>query len=749
LIASCSNGLLDGNETGIDCGGSCPNICATCDPDGGIIATSDATTICTGNGIDDFIDLTLTDNTGTNSQWVITDATGVILDLPAAPPFNFENVNGGICLIWHLAYEDGLTGTLVGNNATTDLAGCYDLSNSIEVIRNEVDGGMLSINGNTGETMTAICIDGIPDLIDVAVGGTPNGSNFAWVITDDNLNILALPTAPPFDLDGAGVGTCLIWYLAYEDGLTGAVVGENAANLTGCFDLSDPITVTRTCCDDMGNPSDCPTECENYTLDFEDHDQHWYYNSRYGTFVDGEQTFDIHIDNDDHILRHTYESHSGLAIGIEPHDVHDELAITYELSEVASSVVFDIVDLDYKTGGSKQQEAVCIYGLLGNDNTQILPMITSLEGGVSIDGNCAEATTNSAVSGEDESILVEFTECIDQIVIIYGTGSNSPTHNPDYSKIFIGKDLGFSTEVCGDCPQTQECADETLDFEEHGVRWHNYATSGSYDLGSETVDIEIGNDDHVLTYTTEDDKGVKVAMNPHDTGDEVIITYNLSDVSDNVVFDIEDLDYKTGGSRQQEAVCVYGLLGEDDTQILPTFTSLEGSVMINGNCAEATTNSAVSGKNESVLVEFTECIDQVIIIYGTGSNSPTHNPSHSSITIGETLGFTAEFCSEPCESSGSGTPREDLSNANITIFPNPTGNASLVTVSIECGTKGDAELLITDALGRYVAQMPITLNGNITNYRFDTNRLNAGVYLVQIRTDKWQSRTQRMVVINR
>ena len=720
-----------------------------CSVDGGTISTSDPTTVCADDGTDDLINVTLTDNTGTNSQWVITDTTGVILDLPAAPPFNFENANEGICLIWHLSYEDGLTGVAVGNSATMDLVGCYDLSNPIEVIRNEVSGGTLSINGNTGEIMTSICIDGIPDSIDVQINGAISGSNFAWVITDSSLNILALPLTPPFELDGAGVGTCLIWYLAYEDGLTGAVVGENAVNLSGCFDLSNSITVVRTCCDDSGNPSDCESDCETYTLDFEESGNHWTYNSTSGSFTDSEQTFDIDIDNDDHILENTYESGSGLTVGIDPYNVHDEVVITYNLSEVASRVVFDIVDLDYKTGGSRQQEAVCVYGLLGNSNTQILPTITSLEGNVAIDGNCAEATTNSAISGEDESILVEFDECIDQIVIVYGTGSNSPTHYPDYSKITIGAD-GFITEVCGDeCVVEEVCEDYTLDFEEHGVLWHHYATSGSYDLGNETVDIDIEDNDHILRYTGEDNLGVKIAINPRDVHDEVVITYDLSEVSGHVVFDIADLDYKTGSSRQQEAVCVYGLLGNDDTQILPTITSAEGSVAISGNCAEATANSSISGEDESILVEFTQCIDQIVIVYGTGSNSPTHNPSYSSITVGERIGFTAEFCPDPCEDNSGSQPKEDLSNANISIFPNPADNASLVTISIESETKGDAELLITDALGRYIAQMPIELNGNITNYRFDTNRLNSGIYLVQISTYKWQSRTQRMVIINR
>ncbi|MEM9143432.1 MAG: T9SS type A sorting domain-containing protein, partial [Bacteroidota bacterium] len=47
------------------------------------------------------------------------------------------------------------------------------------------------------------------------------------------------------DFDAAGPGTCLIWHLRFEEGLTGAEIGANAADLQGCFDLSDPVTVVR------------------------------------------------------------------------------------------------------------------------------------------------------------------------------------------------------------------------------------------------------------------------------------------------------------------------------------------------------------------------------------------------------------------------------------------------------------------------------------------------------------------------
>jgi len=207
------------------------------EPIGGMISTTDPTTICV-DGIGDPIDVTLTGESGTNSGWVITDTGNNILGLPAGPPFDLDGAGPGTCLIWHLSYEDGLTGMTVGQN-TADMEGCFEFSNNITVIRNEEIGGTIST-----DDPTTICVDGIGDPIDVELTGN-SGSNSGWVITDTGNNILGLPPGPPFDLDGAGPGTCLIWHLTYSDGLTGMEVGMNTADMDGCFDFSNSITVTR------------------------------------------------------------------------------------------------------------------------------------------------------------------------------------------------------------------------------------------------------------------------------------------------------------------------------------------------------------------------------------------------------------------------------------------------------------------------------------------------------------------------
>ncbi len=217
--------------------------------DGGVI-TGGPFTFTVGDGIEDNVSgISVSGSSGSNATWVVTDDQLEILGLPptiaALEGVNFDVAGTGTCLIWYLRYEDGLQGAAVGNNAA-DLVGNFDLSNSITVTRNPVvvDGGTI-----TGGPFTFTVGDGIEDNVSgISVSGS-SGSNATWVVTDDQLEILGLPPTiaalEGVNFDVAGTGTCLIWYLRYEDGLQGAAVGNNAADLVGNFDLSNSITVTR------------------------------------------------------------------------------------------------------------------------------------------------------------------------------------------------------------------------------------------------------------------------------------------------------------------------------------------------------------------------------------------------------------------------------------------------------------------------------------------------------------------------
>ena len=88
---------------------------------------------CVGDGVADNLmdgDITLSGNTGENTQWIVTDLDGTILGLP--PTFtapDFDGAGVGTCLIWHVSYYGDLDGLELDLN-TNDLDGCFELSNS-------------------------------------------------------------------------------------------------------------------------------------------------------------------------------------------------------------------------------------------------------------------------------------------------------------------------------------------------------------------------------------------------------------------------------------------------------------------------------------------------------------------------------------------------------------------------------------------------------------------------------------------
>ncbi len=99
-----------------------------------------------------------------------------------------------------------------------------------------------------------------------------------WVVTDTEGNILGLPSTiadvEAVNFDDAGTGSCLIWFLSYDADSSNVAElaaafanGEtvNANELTGCYDLSESITVIR--------ESASVIDCEDYAIYLADVDQ--------------------------------------------------------------------------------------------------------------------------------------------------------------------------------------------------------------------------------------------------------------------------------------------------------------------------------------------------------------------------------------------------------------------------------------------------------------------------------------------
>ena len=113
---------------------------------------------------------------GTNQTYVITDGDLNILGLPptlsAVEGVDFDGAGIGVCLIWHLTYEEGITGLAMGENAG-NLDGFFALSNAIRVYRNPNAGTI------AGGPFT-FTVDEIPDMVS---GITLDSSNANGTMT--------------------------------------------------------------------------------------------------------------------------------------------------------------------------------------------------------------------------------------------------------------------------------------------------------------------------------------------------------------------------------------------------------------------------------------------------------------------------------------------------------------------------------------------------------------------------------------
>ncbi len=180
-----------------------------------------------------------------NTGYIVTDDQQNILGLPptmeALGGVDFDGAGAGVCYIWRITYEDGLTGLETEANVS-GLSGTYSISNGVRVTRasaGEIAGGPFTFT-----------VDGTVDNVSgITVSGNQDLTNTGYIVTDDQNNILGLPgtmtALEGVDFDAAGTGVCLIYRVTYEDGLTGLSAGENTSGLSGTFSLSNSITVTR------------------------------------------------------------------------------------------------------------------------------------------------------------------------------------------------------------------------------------------------------------------------------------------------------------------------------------------------------------------------------------------------------------------------------------------------------------------------------------------------------------------------
>ena len=194
---------------------------------------------------------------GFSFTYVVTNDAGIILGIPPGNMVDFEPAGPGICRVYGLAYTGTLNIAPGDDLLAHDLLlsdDCFDLTDhSLTITRIDpcafADAGTIQLE--IGGTETTIVIDENPDELSFVSNVDPMGAyTFTYVVTDAEGNILGIPSGNTVDFNGAGVGTCFVYGLAY----TGHLAIEEGDNLLteglaisdDCFNLSgNRLTINR------------------------------------------------------------------------------------------------------------------------------------------------------------------------------------------------------------------------------------------------------------------------------------------------------------------------------------------------------------------------------------------------------------------------------------------------------------------------------------------------------------------------
>ena len=137
----------------------------------------------------------------------------------------------------------------VGSPSTYTLTDLSDLvcdqgilEGSVDVEFNLVEGGLLQFQGGDADTLVVCIADGASDDVGILVMND-EGDAQSFLVTQADSTILELTDANLLDFEGSAPGYTSLWSLSYLNGLDGLAEGNAIQDLSGCFDLSNPLVL--------------------------------------------------------------------------------------------------------------------------------------------------------------------------------------------------------------------------------------------------------------------------------------------------------------------------------------------------------------------------------------------------------------------------------------------------------------------------------------------------------------------------
>ena len=218
--------------------------------------------ICPSDGQSDIVTLgnSLNLPPGANYAYLITDNNQILQEVVTNNSYNFEGSGSDIQRVYGIHYFGTLNPAIGQNRMQTTATECFEHSSStsndfILVFKNACFNCQNSnvFNPNGANTIDICPDDNIGDVIDFAnTLGEPAGSNYIYLITDDNEIVQQAVFSNQFDFEGSSFNTQRVYGMHY-DGSLNVNVGANRlqTTATNCFDHSSGnnfITITKNAC---------------------------------------------------------------------------------------------------------------------------------------------------------------------------------------------------------------------------------------------------------------------------------------------------------------------------------------------------------------------------------------------------------------------------------------------------------------------------------------------------------------------
>jgi len=249
----CAGLELDGEPVRVE-------TCAGCTAAVSPLTVGSATIWCTDDGLPSVLDLQAT-ATGGTLTYVLVNAAGEVVVASAEGSIDIEGFDGGGYTAYALV-SDGAAPAL--GSTLLPITGCRSLSNSIDISAltgNDCDADCQVEAGSlTGISPSALCADDLPASVEIASSGS-TGTERRYVLVDATGSITAIQLLDGnLELNNSLSGQYQVYLLAYEPGLEGLGEGQGIRGLNGCFDLSEPLTLT------IGSGSTCGSSVSVDTL---------------------------------------------------------------------------------------------------------------------------------------------------------------------------------------------------------------------------------------------------------------------------------------------------------------------------------------------------------------------------------------------------------------------------------------------------------------------------------------------------